>query len=98
MTDTEKRDRIRGMLWGLIVGDCLGSPVQFMEMDSFPKVTEMLPCHNFNTPAAQISRTKGFRMPILITPYLACSKMPRRRFPSSLHLKRAVSKSSPLIE
>ena len=51
MTDIEKRDRIRGMLWGLLVGDCLGSPVQFMEMDSFPKVTEMLPCHNFNTPA-----------------------------------------------
>ena len=38
------------MLWGLIVGDCLGSPVQFMEMDSFPKVTEMLPCRFFHTP------------------------------------------------
>ena len=34
---SEKIDRLRGMLWGLIVGDCLGSPVQFMEMDSFPK-------------------------------------------------------------
>ena len=51
MINAEKNDRIRGMLWGLIVGDCLGSPVQFMEMDSFPKVTEMIPCSNFNTPA-----------------------------------------------
>ncbi len=47
----EKYDRIRGMLWGLIVGDCLGSPVQFMEMDSFPHVAEMIPCQHFNTPA-----------------------------------------------
>ena len=51
MGESEKKDRIRGMLWGLIVGDCLGSPVQFMEMDSFPKVTEMIPCRCFNTPA-----------------------------------------------
>ena len=51
MCESEKNDRLRGMLWGVIVGDCLGSPVQFMEMDSFPKVTEMLPCDHFNTPA-----------------------------------------------
>ena len=51
MCESEKKDRIRGMLWGLIVGDCLGSPVQFMNMDSFPKVTEMIPCGHFNTPA-----------------------------------------------
>ena len=51
MCESEKKDRIRGMLWGLIIGDCLGSSVQFMEMDSFPKVTEMIPCGHFNTPA-----------------------------------------------
>lgn len=51
MINAEKHDRLRGMLWGLLVGDCLGSPVQFMEMDSFPKVTEMLPCGYFHTPA-----------------------------------------------
>lgn len=51
MCESEKKDRIRGMLWGLIVGDCLGSPVQFMNMDSFSKVTEMIPCGHFNTPA-----------------------------------------------
>ena len=49
--NSEKKDRIKGMLWGLIIGDCLGSPVQFMDMDSFPKVTEMIPCQHFNTPA-----------------------------------------------
>ena len=49
--NSEKNDRIRGMLWGLIIGDCLGSPVQFMDMDSFPEVTEMIPCRYFNTPA-----------------------------------------------
>ena len=43
-------DRLKGMLWGLIVGDCLGSPVQFMEMDSFPHLTEMIHCRHFNTP------------------------------------------------
>ena len=50
MSDNAKKDRVRGLLWGLIVGDCLGSPVQFMEMDSFPEVTEMLPCRYFHTP------------------------------------------------
>ena len=50
-TAVSENDRIRGMLWGLIVGDCLGSPVQFMDMDSFSKVTEMIPCRYFNTPA-----------------------------------------------
>ena len=50
-TAVSENNRIRGLLWRLIVGDCLGSPVQFMEMDSFPKVTEMIPCRHFNTPA-----------------------------------------------
>ena len=47
---SENNDRLRGMLWGLLVGDCLGSPAQFMDMDSFPKITEMIPCHYFHTP------------------------------------------------
>ena len=49
--NNEKFDRIRGMLWGLIVGDCLGSPAQFMDMDSYPLITEMIPCRMFDTPA-----------------------------------------------
>ena len=32
------------MLWGLIVGDALGSPIQFSEMDDHPWITEMEPC------------------------------------------------------
>ena len=27
------RDRAKGMLWGLVVGDCLGSSVQFSGKD-----------------------------------------------------------------
>ena len=38
------------MLWGLVVGDCLGSPVQFSGKDDHPWVTEMMPCHRFCTP------------------------------------------------
>ncbi len=44
-------DRCQGMLWGLVVGDCLGSPIQFTEKDGHPYITEMVPCPVFNTPA-----------------------------------------------
>ena len=27
------KDKAKGMLWGLVVGDCLGSPIQFTEKD-----------------------------------------------------------------
>jgi len=47
----EKLDRLKGMLWGLVVGDCLGSPVQFMDKDDHPYVTGMLACAHFHTPA-----------------------------------------------
>ena len=33
----------------MIIGDCLGSPLQFCN-DPMPLVTEMLPCKFFNTP------------------------------------------------
>ena len=33
MTD---RNRAKGMLWGLIVGDAFGSPIQFSDKDSHP--------------------------------------------------------------
>ena len=42
--------RFKGMFWGLVVGDCLGSPIQFMDKDDHPYVTEMLPCRYFGTP------------------------------------------------
>lgn len=45
------RNKAKGMLWGLIVGDALGSPIQFTGKDSHPWITEMEPCPVFNLPA-----------------------------------------------
>ena len=45
-----EHDRLKGMLWGLVVGDCLGSPIQFMGKDDHPYITDMVPCAHFNTP------------------------------------------------
>ena len=39
-----------GLLWGLVVGDCLGSPIQFTDRDGHPWITEMVPCDIFGTP------------------------------------------------
>ena len=44
------RNRFKGMFWGLVVGDCLGSPIQFMPKDGHPHITEMVRCDTFNTP------------------------------------------------
>ena len=43
-------DHKLGLLWGLVVGDCLGSPIQFTGKDDHPHVTEMVPCETFGTP------------------------------------------------
>ena len=45
------RNKAKGMLWGLIVGDALGSPIQFTGKDSHPWITEMVKCPVFNLPA-----------------------------------------------
>ncbi len=45
-----ENDRFLGLLWGLVVGDCLGSPIQFTGKDDHPHVTEMVPCETFGTP------------------------------------------------
>ena len=42
------RLKIKGMLWGLLVGDALGSPIQFSGKDSHPWITEMVPCTIFS--------------------------------------------------
>jgi len=42
--------RFRGMFWGLVVGDCLGSPIQFSGKDQHPHITEMVACPIFQTP------------------------------------------------
>lgn len=39
--------KMKGMLWGLLVGDALGSPIQFSGKDSHPWITEMVPCQVF---------------------------------------------------
>lgn len=45
------RNKAKGMLWGLIVGDAFGSPIQFTGKDSHPWITEMVKCPVFNLPA-----------------------------------------------
>ena len=47
----ERFRRFKGMFWGLVVGDCLGSPIQFTGKDNHPFITEMIPCNRFHTPA-----------------------------------------------
>ena len=44
------KDRVKGMLWGLIVGDAFGSPIQFSGKDSHPWITEMVACPVFRLP------------------------------------------------
>ena len=51
MMKAQNADRVKGMLWGLVVGDCLGSPIQFTEKDAHPYITEMVPCPVFGLPA-----------------------------------------------
>ena len=47
----ERFRRFKGMFWGLVVGDCLGAPIQFTGKDNHPFITEMVPCNLFGTPA-----------------------------------------------
>ena len=44
------RDRAKGALWGLIVGDCLGSPIQFTGKELHPWITDMVKCPVFGLP------------------------------------------------
>ena len=46
-----ERRKAKGMLWGLVVGDAFGSPIQFSGRDSHPWITEMVACPVFNLPA-----------------------------------------------
>ena len=45
------RNKAKGMLWGLVVGDAFGSPIQFSGKDNHPWITEMVACPVFNLPA-----------------------------------------------
>ena len=44
------KDKFKGMFWGLVVGDCLGSPIQFTGKDDHEYITKMVPCRHFHTP------------------------------------------------
>ena len=44
------QNKFKGMFWGLVVGDALGSPIQFTQKNSHPHITEMVPCKTFHTP------------------------------------------------
>ncbi len=44
------RNKAKGMLWGLIVGDAFGSPIQFSGKDNHPWITEMVACPVFRLP------------------------------------------------
>ena len=44
------RNKVKGMLWGLVVGDCFGSPIQFSGKDDHPRITEMVACPVFKLP------------------------------------------------
>ena len=43
-------DKAKGMLWGLIVGDAFGSPIQFSKREEHPWITEMEACPVFGLP------------------------------------------------
>ena len=45
-----EKNKVKGMLWGLIVGDAFGSPIQFSGKDSHPWITEMVECPVFDLP------------------------------------------------
>ena len=47
---TMDRNKAKGMLWGLIVGDAFGSPIQFTGKDKHPWITEMVACPVFGLP------------------------------------------------
>ena len=40
---TNLKNKNKGMLWGLVVGDCLGSPIQFTGKDEHPYISQMEP-------------------------------------------------------
>lgn len=46
----DKRDRAKGALAGMVVGDCLGSPVEFTHDYNHPWITKMEPCGHWFLP------------------------------------------------
>lgn len=59
------KNRVKGMLWGLIVGDCIGSPIQFSGKDSHPWITDVVACPVFNLPAGYWTDDSSMAMCIM---------------------------------
>ena len=47
---TDLRDRAKGALWGLVIGDCLGSPVEFRSRTEHKWISKMEPCPHWHLP------------------------------------------------
>ena len=47
---TDLRDRAKGALWALVIGDCLGSPVEFRSRTEHKWINQMEPCPHWNLP------------------------------------------------
>ena len=60
-----KKNGMKGMLWGLVVGDCLGSPIQFTSKDGHKRITEMEPCSIFRVPAGYWTDDSSMAMCIM---------------------------------
>ena len=52
---TDLRDRAKGALWGLIIGDCLGSPVEFRSRTDHKWIDQMEPCPHWNLPKGYLT-------------------------------------------
>lgn len=49
------QNRCKGCFYGLVVGDAFGAPVEFQRRDTFPYVTDMLPCNTWGLPAGSFT-------------------------------------------
>jgi ADP-ribosyl-[dinitrogen reductase] hydrolase len=45
-----EHDRAKGAFWGLVVGDTLGAPIEFLPRGTFPEVTDMMSGGYFRLP------------------------------------------------
>ena len=61
----DSHDRAKGALWGLVIGDCLGSPIQFSGKESHPWITKMVKCPVFNLPAGYWTDDSSMAMCIM---------------------------------
>ena len=61
----DSRDRAKGALWGLVVGDCLGSPIQYRPKNSHRWIAGMVQCRRFGLPAGYWTDDSSMAMCIM---------------------------------